>query len=114
MGATRTSYVVYGYRLPYDLKDEDGKNVYWRDELLPFIEGHEGEKYLLVVDGMSGEYAVFGEVLAVFEEYGAEVFETIDTAKVDQADLYDTLMKNFGKYLTTIEPPKILAFDHFN
>ena len=60
MSIDRTDYIIYGYKLPYMLKNANGKIDLWADRFLPMIEGHEGEDFALISDGMNGEYNVFG------------------------------------------------------
>lgn len=61
MSAYRTDHIVYGWKLPYDIKNSNGESIdLWNDKFLPMIEGHKGEKLTLIRDDMAGEYTVFG------------------------------------------------------
>ena len=67
MGVDRTTYLVYGIKMPYSIMDEykvwDNEDTY-----LPFIEGWEGTELSLIIDGMCGEYCMFGKVIAEAKE----------------------------------------------
>lgn len=69
MSIDRTDYIVYGWKLPYDMKDSKGQEIdFWDEKFIPMIEGHKGEEYSLIIDQMMGEYIVFGKVIAEDDE----------------------------------------------
>jgi len=89
MSIDRTDYIIYGWKLPHDMKDSNGKNFdYWDDKYLSMIDGHEGEEFIIVrCDGGDVDVA-FGKLLAVGgdEELGWGFtplnFEGLDEEKV--------------------------------
>jgi hypothetical protein len=52
MSVTVTNYVVLGYKLNTEIAIFD-------DKYIPMVEGHRGEKYSIIYDGMDNEYIVF-------------------------------------------------------
>lgn len=61
MGFYRTDYIVYGWKLPFEIKDNNGNKIdLWNDKFLPYIEGHPNVNYLLMRDNIAGRYTVFG------------------------------------------------------
>lgn len=63
MGVYRIDYIVYGWKLPYKLKDSKGIINFDDDKFLPYIEGRKGVKYTIIRDGMDGKYTVFGKLI---------------------------------------------------
>ena len=117
MGVQRTDYIVYGWKLPYDIKLASGEELdavdFWEnEELLSMRQGRPGEKYFLITDGMNGNYAVFGRKISSFDEY-----EGIDFYKVSLEDFnYDSDMlckyqEIFGEVPS--ENPSYLIFSQF-
>ena len=66
MGVDRSDYIVYGWKLPYDIKDKDGNVIDIHDDkLLPYIEGDSKvSPYRIIADGMTGDYVVFGAIIS--------------------------------------------------
>lgn len=51
MGVDRTDYIIYGWKLPYGLKNSDGNEIdFFEDKYLPYVEGHKGIQYTIIVD----------------------------------------------------------------
>lgn len=117
MGVDRSDYVIVGYKMPYNLK-VNGEQIEWYDDkYLRFVEGWQDEPFRLVVDGMSGEYAVFGEVLTYSTENdGGVEFTEIDVAAIDFTKVKAKFMELFGEFLPPDFPihPKVLAFTHWS
>ena len=112
MSAYRTDYIVYGWKLPYDIKNSSGENIdLWDDKFLPLIEGHEGEKLTLIRDSV---YFVFGlafKSCSSDEGWGCEILDSC----FDDADARG-LMAQF-KDLFKCEPegnPSLLIFSHWS
>ena len=116
MGVDRTDYIVYGYKLPYELKNENGKIDLWDDKFLPMIEGHQGEEFTLVSDGMCGQYNVFG----IRIESGGDKYEGWDFVHLDFKNLDAEKVKS--KYREVFElkedepiaEPYLFIFSHFS
>ena len=88
MGVYRIDYIVYGWKLPYELKNKNGKIDLWADKFLPYIEGHKGVEYTLISDGICGEYNVFGKLLNHAESDGdGWGFTNLNLAKMDAEEL---------------------------
>ena len=68
MGVYRTDYIIQGWKLPWKIEGVD----FYDDKYLPYIEGHPGIDYILITDGMNGEYNVFGKVISKSEDHGWE------------------------------------------
>jgi len=66
MSVDRTDYIVFGWKLPYEMKDSNGEqiNFYDDEKYEPMLDGDPDEPYRLIVDGMMGYYVVFGKVIA--------------------------------------------------
>jgi hypothetical protein len=114
MGIDRTDYIVYGWKLPYDLKDSKGDKIdFWDDKYLPMIEGHENEKYSIIIDGMSGEYVVFGIIIAQADESCGWNF-----VKLNQKQMIpDSLNFRYREVIDEHGPavdPHLFIFSHFS
>lgn len=115
MGVDKTDYVIVGYRLPYDLADKNGDKIQWYDDkFLRYVEGWKDEPHALIVDGMSGEYAVFGQVLASGDDSSGFEFTEIDLSKRDDSAVMQKFYLLFKDYINEFERPKLFAFSHFS
>lgn len=104
MGVCRKDYVVYGWKLPYD-EDVD----YYSEELSIFEDAPEGHLNL-IVDGMCGNYVVFGILVYELKEEEEWEFVSLDvTADPSQ-------MKNEFAKLFKFSPqePSLFIFSHFH
>ena len=46
MAINKTDYIIYGWKLPYMVKDMNGEELdLWDDKFLPYIEGHKNIQY---------------------------------------------------------------------
>jgi hypothetical protein len=115
MGVDKTDYVIVGYKLPYDLKNKEGNKVDWWDDekWLRYIEGWKDEPMTLILDGMSGEYAVFGRVLASGDYNGIDFVE-IDINTINDAEVMQAFYLLFKDILSEFQRPKVFAFSHFH
>jgi hypothetical protein len=114
MGVDRTDHIVYGWKLPCDLKNEQGEIDLWDDKYLPYTEGHPGIEYTIITDGMCGEYTVFGLDMGSCwgTRYEGWNFEPIDITKIDLA----ATKAKFAE-LFEMEPssePTLFIFSHFS
>lgn len=69
MGVERTDYLMWGAKVDPEAVDVD------RDEAE--MHGDPGAAFDLVYDGMSGEYAIAGKIVAKAGGYDAECFQEI-------------------------------------
>ena len=61
MSVDRTDYVIYGVDVGYD-------NVSW-EKFEPELHGSPDARFDLIYDGMNGEYAYAGKIIAVADSY---------------------------------------------
>ncbi len=97
MGVTKDFYVVYGWKLPYEIKDRRGIEVnFSQDKIMSCYEGREGEEYSLYLDE-GEEYVVFG-INAVGSEFDDDsMFNNIriyNESKFDLKSKYTELFDN--------------------
>jgi len=114
MGVDRSDYIIYGWKLPYKILDNEGKEIDLYDEKFESMMcGFEGEDYALICDGMCGSYNVFGlNVQSSDEEYEGWDFVDIDIKKFDDDKIITKFIEVFG-----FEPqtePKLFIFSHFS
>ncbi len=113
MGIDRTDYIMYGWKLPYDLRNKRGEKIdTYSEKLLPYIEGHKGIEYSLV-EGMSCEYKAFGKVI----EQGGDKYEGWDFVKLDFKNLDPVEVKDKFKELfdiDEIEDPTLFIFSNYH
>lgn len=115
MGVDRIDYIVYGYKLPYELENKKGKIDFWDDKFLPMIEGRPGEEFTLIRDGMSGQYNVFGLLI----KSGGDKYEGWDFVNLDFKNLDAEKVKTKYRELFEIEDtesvsePTLFIFSHF-
>lgn len=118
MGVDRRDYVIIGYKLPYDVKTKTGEELIekiWEDEMyLPMLEGWQNEEFILICDGMSGEYIAFGKEIASADEY--EGFDFVEV-EIDEAD-FDRVKIKANTIFPDIDYdftlPKILIFTYYH
>jgi hypothetical protein len=92
MGIDRRDYVVKGWRLPFN------KEIIQNDDYLPMIEGHQGERFCIIMDDMCGSFMVFGERLASGgDENSGWEFELIRDSKINNEELVNKYIDIFGK-----------------
>jgi hypothetical protein len=119
MSIDATTYLMFGVKLPYSIIEE--YKVYDNDDkYLPYIEGHKDIKYALIIDGMSGEYVVFGKVLNKLDSNVDDFYimnEEIVKEKNNDFDFED-YEKIFNILFPNIKLPKykasLLMFNHFS
>ena len=110
MSVDRTDYVFYGWKIPFKIDDVD----FWSDKFLPMIEGHPGEKFSIIRDGMCGEYTVFGVIICKSGEEGFD-FCVIDKL-LDNLPSHQDMVKKyidiFGK--EPCKPTETFVFSHYS
>lgn len=116
MGVDRTDHIVYGYKLPYKLKNEYGEIDLLEDKFLSLIEGHQDEEFTLIVDHMSGKYAVFGlKIKSSGDTYEGWDFTHLDIKNLDAEKVKSKYREVFGfKEIDLIEEPHLFIFSHFS
>lgn len=119
MGVERTDYIVYGYKLPYEIRNSNGDEIdFYEDyenekenKFLPLIEGHEGEEFTIVSDGMSAEYNVFG-LLIKQSDYDGWGFIELNFGNFDSEKVKSKYKELFECEIK--EEPKLIIFSHFH
>jgi hypothetical protein len=114
MSVDRTDYIVYGWKLPYEMKNSKGDQIdFWDDKFLPMIEGHEDEAYSLIIDGMMGEYTVFGIVIEQDEDGNGWDFVHLSGVRVNHDHLKDKYREIFDVE-GEVADPYLFIFSHFH
>jgi hypothetical protein len=114
MSVNRTDYIVYGWKLPYELKDSKGDKIdLWDDKYLPMIEGHKGEKYSIIIDGMMGDYVVFGMIIDYAYSDEGWSFIHLKNPTLDPNELKDKYRKVFDVE-GEVANPYLFIFSHFH
>jgi hypothetical protein len=120
MGVNRTDYIIFGFKV--SPKEIETRNIdLWTGKYLPYLEGQKDILYIIINDGMCGEYLVFGKLINQAVDYEGTTFTVIsykdffddeENKKVTQAfidlfgkEVYDTLDD---------EEPQMLVFSHFS
>ncbi len=118
MGVDRSDHIVYGWKLPYDLKDSNGNKIdFWDKKFLSMIEGHPGEEFTIIIDGMSGKYVVFGlKVESCYDDSGEGWdFTNLDINDFDAEDVKSEYRKVFElKEDEIITEPYLFIFSHYS
>jgi len=120
MGVDRTDYIVYGFKFkPNDLK-QSGIDI-WADKYLPYVEGHKGVTDIIVYDGMSGEYVVFGKLINKAEEHQGTGFTTISYRDFFDDDERERVTAKFRELFGDAiyddleeDEPQMLVFSHYS
>lgn len=115
MSVDRTDYIVYGWKLPYNITDSKGDKVdLYKDEYLPMVEGHKGEKYAIITDGMCGDYNVFGIVVKRGgDRYEGWLFENLDIR--DFSNSSDDMKIKYREIFDAVpKEPNLFIFTHWS
>ena len=67
MGLDRTDYIIYGWMLPTTIEGFD----YWDEKYLPYIEGHPGVEYTIVLEE-ENKFLAFGKLIKISEKWDGE------------------------------------------
>ncbi len=119
MGLDTSFHLIYGFRLPHDVKHkETGKEIDpFSDELEPYLNGHKDVRpFQLIWDQMGcGQDTIFGQGLCYMDGDGEATikevdFNTIQTIKVQR--LYEKLFKDYDVPLDV--EPKLLCIVHIS
>lgn len=107
MGVYRTEYIIYGWKLPYDIGKDQELDLYEIDEILE-------SPFSLIVDGMMGKYCVFGEIINQTSDEGWE-FTILDLEKMDSQKLIDKYKEIFKLNSEEIvTDPYLFVFTHYS
>lgn len=114
MGIDRSDYIVYGWKLPYEILDNEGNKIdLYHEKFESIMCGFEGEDFTLITDGMCGNYNVFGlSVQHCNDEYEGWDFVNLDIASFDAEKVKSKYNELFGIYPTT--EPTLFIFSHFS
>ena len=105
MGVYRTDYLMYGAKIDPKSVDHD------KHEAL--LEGRPDAPLDLIYDGMSGEYAVAGKVIAKSDQYDGIGFHEItpDLLPQDTEALRATINETFG---VETDKLRLYLFSHYS
>jgi hypothetical protein len=107
MGVDRTDYLMFGTDVGYESCDYD--------KFEAEICGEPNRRFDVVYDGMSGQYAIAGKIIATSDPYEGFEMAKIDPKKMDfDADhLAETVSEAFDRKLSANDFHLIL-FSHFS
>lgn len=116
MSVDRTDYIVYGWKLPYQIKNKNGVIDLWDDKYLPMMKGHKGEEYTIISDGMSGGYTVFGKlIISGGDKYEGWEFNDLSIDKLDANSVKAKYLELFElDDIGGIGEPTLFIFSHFS
>jgi len=121
MSIDRTDYIIYGWKLPFDIKNENGDVIdLWEDKFLSMIEGHPGEEFTIIRDGMCCKYTVFGlridssddwdfVNLNILQQFD---FRSIKNNRYNSDKVKDKYKELFGTDIET--EPYLFIFTHYS
>lgn len=114
MGVDRTDYILFGWKLPFQLKDKNGNEIDpWDEKLMPYIEGHKGVEYSFIVDGMCGDYCAFGKNMGSATDDGEGWgFTDLDFSSINVEEAKKLYVELFN--LEIVTEPKLFIFSHYH
>ena len=114
MGVDRSDYIMYGWKLPYEILDNEGNEIdLWDDKFESVMYQFPDEKFLLVSDGMCGDYNAFGlRVLYCDDDGEGWDFVNLDISSFDSEKVKSKYVELFGIEPTT--EPTLFIFSHFS
>jgi len=109
MGVSSSDWIVVGADLGYDMIDEDNYEYYDKYSM----RNSEGEKTFLI-DGMSGQYFVVGEVILA-DTSGDQGFELTELLFKDEdiAEIKEDVKLFIKKEFNVDVEPKLLVLTHW-
>ena len=111
MSVYRRDYIIFGWKLPYDMKYEvDGEDIDFDSEDFETLD----PMYRLISDGMCGSYRVFGKLIAVSpsDDEGWDFLELKPVVK-DKKKLISEYVRLFQCIIPPDEP-KLMIFTHWS
>jgi len=98
MGLDRTDYIIYGWMLPPKMVGFD----YWDDKYLPYIEGHPGVDYTIVLEE-NNKFLAFGKLIGIAENWDAKCinFKSLNPKEVQKKyqEVFETDVVHSEPYL---------------
>ncbi len=115
MSTNRTDFIIYGWKLPYVMKDIHGEINFWDDMFQPYLEWVKVGDIALIQD-VHGKYNVFGIVLNSSSGgfYAGWNFDGIDINGLDKEKVTSGYKHAFG--IPENEPvadPYLFIFSHY-
>ena len=112
MGVDRQDYIIYGWKLPYELIDNDGNEIdLHSNEIYQYITGNN--EYIMIQDGMCGEYNVFGKLIACQNnDWDGWDFMKLNIENYNANEAKAKLKEVFN--LALEEEPYLFIFSHFS
>ncbi len=107
MGVDRTDYLMFAAEMGADDFDYDKHQAE--------IEGSPDAQFDIVYDGMSGQYALAGKIIAKSDPYEGFEMAKVDVGKMDfnTTELAEKVSAAFGRKLVSGDFSLIL-FSHFS
>ena len=90
MGVDRTDYIMFGAKVDVDFIN---KNY---DDVQPEMEGADNARFDLIYDGMGGEYAIAGFIIAFSDRHDGFDMKRIDTITYDRDAIIAAVTAVFG------------------
>jgi hypothetical protein len=114
MGVDRNDYIIYGWKLPFELKNENGEKIdIYDDKYLPYIEGRRGIEYIIIVDNTCGKYIVFGLLIETDRgDLEGWNFKSLDLTNLDSEQIKYKYFELFG--VNNINEPNLFIFSHYS
>ena len=103
MGVDRTDYLMFGAKVDVDFVQ---KNY---DDLVSEIEGRETARFDVVYDGMTGEYAIAGFIIAFSDPDDGFDMKRIDTVTYDRDAVIAAVTAAFGN----VDGFGVYLFSHY-
>lgn len=115
MSVNRTDYIVFGWRLPYEINGPNGEKINFYDEekYEPMLNGDPDEPYRLIIDGMMGEYVVFGKVITDAENDEGWDFVHLTNLTPNSFELKEKYREVFNVQ-GEVADPYLFIFSHFH
>lgn len=117
MGVRTTTYLIYGFVL--NKEQETYVDEHWEDEnmhMLDYVEQtKEARGHILLMDGMCGEYTIFGKVLCANDEC-----EDVNIKKVfipnydDKKDVMNHFMRCFPEHIKFENELDLMLVTHYS
>lgn len=120
MSVDRTDYVIYGYKIDPKQLRRMGVNIH-DDKHERMLCGHKEEKYRIVDDQMSGEYVVFGKLIA-----NSDTYTGFKMTQISYQDFFDDdeieeiknrFIGTFGfnpEVVDVDDEPQMIIFTHYS
>jgi hypothetical protein len=113
MGIYRRDYILFGWKLPNKITNENGEYIsFWDDKYLPYVEGHPGIEYSIINDQMCGEYTAFGKQIMSGGDYDGWDFEPITLGELNADDVKSKYTELFGT--NPPSEPILFIFSNFS